>query len=204
MKKNDLMSVTLVAVGTATLTVAAFLANPLEAGSGASAPATPIATPKLVAGGLELSLVPAPGRVFQAGDQPAFELRAVNTRPEAATVKVCVTLRASDPAGLISRVVRVPAVFWREEQVLTLGANESQTTAVLVRTNLPANRLISVLLSQAVPEETPAAAGGFLPNTPEPRLGMASAENPAAPRPAILALTFSTAPPKPAPALAVH
>jgi len=182
MKKKDLMSVAVVAVGTATLTVAGFLANPIEAGGGADGPATAIATPKLAADGVELTLTPAQGRVFQTGDQPAYELHAVNTLPQATTVKVCVTMTATDPAGMISRIMRPPAQMWREEQLVALKANETRTVLFQANTNLPAYRQFLVLLSAPPMQEK------------------ATTDKAPAPVRAIMALTFSTVPSKPAPA----
>jgi hypothetical protein len=182
MKKKELMSVAVVAVGTATLTVAGFLANPIEAGGGADGPATAIATPKLKADGVELTLTPAQGRVFQTGDLPAFELHAVNTLPEAATVKVCVTMTATDPAGMISRIMRPPAQMWRQEQLVALKANETRTVLFQANTNLPTNRQFFVSLTLP-----PAQENAATDNTPAQVRG-------------IMALTFSTVPSKPAPA----
>jgi hypothetical protein len=206
MKKKDLMSVAVVAVGTATLTVAGFLANPIEAGGGADGPATAIATPKLAADGVELTLTPAQGRVFQTGDQPAFELHAVNTLPQATTVKVCVTMTATDPAGMFSRIMRPPAELWREDQLVALKANETRTVLLQANTNLPANRQFFVSLS--VPSAQGIAATDIAATSGQSRVSMTSppgqvlvvANSIAAPVRAIMALTFSTIPPKPAPA----
>ena len=184
MKKKDLMSVAVAAVGTATLTVAGFLANPIEAGGGADGPAAAIATPKLKAGGLELTLTPAQGRVFQTGDQPAFELHAVNTLPQATTVKVCVSMLSSAPASMISRAMPIATEVWREEQSLTFKADETRTILFQARTNLPANRQFFVYITVPVAPEQ-AASDKVAPRAPVQ---------------GIMALTFSTIPTKAAPA----
>jgi hypothetical protein len=157
MKSKDLLSITLVAVGTATLTVAGFMANPLEAGNGANPMTLPNAHPKLVADGVELSLTPAAGRVFQAGDQPAFELHAVNTLDRPTTLNVRVALNSTDSGASISRVVAMPTVMWHEERLLTLLPHESQTTKLTVGPKLPANRMVSVILTALTTNQPPNA-----------------------------------------------
>ena len=78
MKTKDILTIATTALGTATLTVA-FLASPTTSGTDANSQAVTIAKPKLVANGIEMMLSAAEGRQFKAGDQPAFELCAVNT-----------------------------------------------------------------------------------------------------------------------------
>src|SRR5512136_1541233 len=97
MKAKDILTITTVALGTATLTVAAFWAGSIEAGNDADAPPAKIAKSRLVSHGVELTLAPAGGRVFKAGDQPEFELTALNTTKEAANVSVGVTVKATAP-----------------------------------------------------------------------------------------------------------
>jgi hypothetical protein len=189
MKKKDLMSVALVAVGTATLTVAGFWANPIEAGGGADGPATAIAGPKLVADGVEFTLTPAQGRVFQTGDQPAFELHAVNTVAQTATVKVYLGLDAAAPASMFSRAMPIATEIWREEQLLTFKANESRTVLFQANTNLPANRQFFVSLAAPSAQEEAATTNHSGPGQFVVSMAVRS----------IMALTFSTIPPKPVP-----
>jgi hypothetical protein len=97
MKTKDILTITTVALGTATLTVAAFWAGPIEAGGDADAASAKIAKPQLVSHGVEMTLAATGGRVFKAGDQPEFELTALNTTNQPASVSVCVTMTASSP-----------------------------------------------------------------------------------------------------------
>ena len=148
MKTKDILTITTVALGTATLTLAAFWAGPLEAGGDADAPPAKIAKPRLISRGVEMTLAPASGRVFQAGDAPEFELTALNTTNQPASVSVCVTMTSSSPADALSRVIRLPKVLWQQEQVVTLQPNETKVYALCASTNLPPNSVISVSLRE--------------------------------------------------------
>jgi hypothetical protein len=178
MKTKDLLTITTVALGTATLTVAAFWAGPTEAGADADAPLTRIAKSQFVARGIEMTLASAEGRVFKAGDQPEFELTALNTTKEPAKASVCVTMTATSPAEALSRVISIPAVMWQKEQVVTLQPNERKTFTLCAGTNLPPNKVFSVSLRE--PDQK---AGPFGPG--------------------VMALTFSTVATKALPTVAV-
>src|SRR5512140_1969037 len=91
MKRKDLLTIATVAVGTATLTVAAFWARPIEAGAEVDAPPAKINQSRLVARGIEMTLTSASGQLYQAGDQPKFELTALNTSAQPAEASVFVT-----------------------------------------------------------------------------------------------------------------
>jgi hypothetical protein len=149
MQTKDLLTIATTALGTATLTVAGFWAGPLGAGSEADAPPAIIANARLVSHGVELGLAPAGARAFKAGEQPEFELTAVNTTDQPASTAVGVTLTASAPANALSRAVRVPLVLWQQEQVVTLNPKETKVLALCATTNLPPNSLISVLLRES-------------------------------------------------------
>ena len=95
MKTKDILTIATAALGTATLTVAAFWAGPIDAGNDADAPPAKIAKSRLVSRGVEMALAPAGGRTFKAGDQPEFELTALNTTNQPASVSVCVTMTSS-------------------------------------------------------------------------------------------------------------
>ena len=177
MKRKDILTITTVTLGTATLTVAAFWAGPIEAGSDADAPAAKIAQPQLVSHGVEMTLAPAGGRVFQAGDQPEFELTALSTTNQLASVAVSVTMTAASPADALSRVIRLPKVLWQHEQVVTLQPHETKVLALCASTNLPPDSVISVSLREPGVKATP-----FLPG--------------------IVALSFSTVVPKALPVVA--
>src|ERR1017187_1646924 len=90
MKTQDIAIIGSVALATATLTVAAFLPNSLDASNDLEP--QKINHPKLVSGGVELSLIPAEHRTFNAGDEPAFELQAVNSTEKNAEVTVLVAM----------------------------------------------------------------------------------------------------------------
>jgi hypothetical protein len=146
MKTKDILTITTVALGTATLTVAAFWAGPIEAGSDADTPSAKIAKSRFLCHGVELTLASAGGRPFKAGDQPEFELTALNTTNQPASVSVCVSMTAASPADALSRVIRLPMVMWQQEQVVTLQPKETKVIALCASTNLPPNSVISVSL----------------------------------------------------------
>ena len=74
-----------------------------------------------------MTLAPAGGRVFKAGDQPEFELTALNTTNQPASASVCVTMTSAAPADALSRVIRMPTVLWQQEQVVRLGAQRDES-----------------------------------------------------------------------------
>jgi hypothetical protein len=175
MKTKDLLTIATAALATATLTVA-FHASPLISGNDADPLAAAIAKPKLVANNIEMTLCAAQGREFKAGDQPEFELRAVNTLNQPSDAAICATLTASKPVSGLSRMVPMPALLWRQELVLSLRANETKVLTLAVPTNLPARSAMTVVLSQmggsgrvpgivamrfstVPPEEVPASSG---------------------------------------------
>ena len=187
MKTKDLMTMATVALGTATLTVMTFWSGPLEAGLEGDALAAKIAKPKLVSHGVELTLTAAEGRIFKAGDEPAFALTAVNTTGEPAAVTVRLAMTASSPADAMSRVPRMPTALWQQHQSLTLKPNETKTIVIPVPTKLPANSTMAVSLQESDPLQAKvgAASSGIRPALqfgPSPQAG-------------IVAMNFSTAAP---------
>jgi len=177
MKTKDLLTITTAALGTATLTVTAFWAGPMDAGNDADVPPAKIAKARFIARRIEMTLAPAGGRVFKAGDMPEFELTARNTTKELASASICVTMTSASPADALSRVIRLPMVLWQQEQVVRLEPNETKVVALCARTNLPANSVISVSLRETDQKATPF-------------------------QPGIVALSFSTVVPKPLPTVA--
>lgn len=177
MKTKDLLTIATAALGTAALTVAAFWAGPMDASNDADAPSAKIAKARLVSHGVELALAAAGGRTFHAGEQAEFELTALNTTDQPASVGVGVTLTASAPADALSRTIRLPSVLWQREQVVTLQPRETKVLTLCAQTNLPPNSVIAVSLRE------PGAKAGLVP------LG-------------ITALSFSTVAPKAAPTVA--
>jgi hypothetical protein len=178
MKTKDLLTIATAALGTATLTVAAFWAGILDAGNDADAPPAKLAKARFSARGIDITLAPAGGGTFKAGDMPELELTVLNTTKEPASASVCVTMTATAPADAFSRVIRLPTVLWQQEQVVALQPNETKVLALCARTNLPANSIISVALHEAI-------------QTPAPL------------QPGIVALSFSTAVPNAVPTFAL-
>jgi hypothetical protein len=178
MTTKDIITIATAALGTATLTVAGFWAGPIDAGNDTEAPPAKIAKARLLAHGVDLALVPAGGRTFRAGDQAEFELTALNTTDQPASVEVGVSMTASAPADLLSRTVRLPSVLWQQQQVVSLQPRETKVLALATSTNLPPNSMVNVSLREPGTQAGPAPSG-------------------------ITALTFSTVVPKPAPVVAL-
>ncbi|MGA3182917.1 MAG: hypothetical protein ABSF38_21560 [Verrucomicrobiota bacterium] len=191
MKTKDILTIVTAALATATLTVA-FHASPLVSGNDPALLSPTIAKPKLAANGIEVTLSPANGRVFKAGDQPDFELRSVNTLNQPSELSICVALSALGPVSRLSRTPVMPSVLWQQQLDLTLGPNETKLLTLATRAKLPANSSISVSLSQVgqAGKATAAANPGIVSAGPLRPDG----------QPGIVALRFSTAPPPASPA----
>jgi hypothetical protein len=184
MKTKDLMTITTVALTTATLTVMTFWSEPLEAGHEGDGLVAKIAKPKLVSHGIEMTLDAVEGGTLKAGGEPAFELTAINTTGQPVTAAIRVEMRASSPADMLSRVPRLPSALWQQNLTLTLNPNETTVVSLPARTKLPANSMIAVSLHESEPVQTTATAIGQSVR-PAFRPG-------ASPESGIVALNFST------------
>lgn len=187
MKTKDLLTIGSVALGTATLTVLTLWSDSLEAGNERPELAATISKPKLVSNGVEMTLAAAEGRIFKAGDEPVFQLEAINTTGAPATVDIWVAMTASSPTDALSRVVRLPSVLWQEQPSLVLQPHETKVISLPARTKLPANTLISVSLQQSDPLRKTAAAAH--PDVQPQLQRVVSVQS------GIIALSFSTANP---------
>ena len=194
MKTKDLLTIGSVALGTATLTVLTFWSDCLEAGDEQQGLQATIAKPKLVMDGVEMSLAATDGRVFQAGDEPVFQLEAVNTTDAPANLDVWVAMTASSPADTLSRVVRLPSILWQQHQPLALKPHETKVIALAAPTKLPPKTTISVSLQGSDPGQRTRLLAQPLVQS----LNQAAVSA----QPGIIALSFSTATPvaQPAPA----
>ncbi len=181
MKTEDLLHIATVAIATATLTVTSFWAGPTEAGREADTPGPSISKPRLVSHGLEFTVATPGSRVFKAGDQPLFELTACNITNETATTSLSLAMNCSSVPDPLSRAIRAPAVLWTQVQSLTLKPGETKILSLEPRTRLPANSIISVVLSEAELKAHASVPGG---------LGQARSPQTL---PGIVALSFSTA-----------
>ena len=177
MKTKDALTIATAALGTATLTVVGFWAGSLDAGNEADAAPAKIAKARLVSHGVELALAAAGGRTFKAGDQPEFELTAVNTTDRAAKVDVGISMTAAAPADAMSRTIVMPWTLWQRQEWVTLEPGETKVLTMRAGTNLPPSSVITVSLREA--------GEGTMPVLP-----------------GVTALTFSTVVPKTAPVLA--
>jgi len=159
MKTKDALTIATAALGTATLTVAGFWAGSLDAGSEADTPPAKIGKARLVSHGVEFALAAAGGRTFKAGDQPEFELTAVNTADQPAKVNVGVSMTASAPANALSRTIVMPWTLWQRQEWVSLGPRETKVLTLCASTNLPPNKVITVSLREAGEGAAPVLMG---------------------------------------------
>jgi len=187
MKTKSLTTIVSVALATASLTVMTFWSGELNAGLDGEKPAAQIAKPKLLAHGIEITLATADGRTLRAGEAPTFDLTAINTTDQAATAEVRIAMTATSPTDRMSRVPRLPAALWQQQQPLVLQPNETKVIRLAVPAKLPANSMVAVSLAE--PIATPATAEAAKPE-------LRRVQHPGGTPPSgIVALNFSTAAP---------
>jgi hypothetical protein len=162
-----------------------FFSGALNAGDDADKPAAQIAKPKLLSHGVEMTLATPEERSFSAGEEPAFELTAVNTTGEAATASVHIAMTASSPEDRMSRVMRLPSALWQQNQLVELQAHETKVLRIPVAAKLPANSMIAVSLQ----DSNPAPADSVSPASKPLQLRAGVAHT------GIVALNFSTVAP---------
>ena len=126
MNTKDLLTITTVALGTAALTVTAFLGNTLDAEGDSHALTATLAKSELVANDIKLTFTAAEGRTFKAGDEPAFVLTAINTRDVSSTATIDVAMTATAPSSPFSRMIPVPSMLWQNQCTLTLAPHETR------------------------------------------------------------------------------
>ena len=188
MKTNDLTIIGSAVLVTATLTVAAFLPNSLNAGDD-TAP-DKIAQPRLVSHGAEFTLAAVEPQTFKAGSEPAFDLKAVNPTGQEVDAAVLVSMTAMAPSSKFSRMLTSPQRLWQKSCPLTLKPNETKIISLMTGTELPPNSMISVKLQPVDPQN---ASANEKANGPVPvKMNDTSA---------IVAVSFSTLPPVPVAAL---
>ena len=90
MKTKDILTITTAALGTATLTVAAFWAGPTDAGHDADAPPAKIAKPRLISHGVEMALAPPAAGPSRRAMYPSSSSRHA-TRPVNPPAPRCVS-----------------------------------------------------------------------------------------------------------------
>ena len=151
MNTQDFSIISSVALATATLTVAVFLPNSLDAGND-SAPQQ-ITQPKLVSHGVEFTLAAPNNRTFKTGDEPAFDLNAVNTSGEDAAVDVQISMTSMAPSSRFSRMPAFPQTLWQKSCSVTLKPHETKVISIATATKLPANRTIDVMLQPVNPQD---------------------------------------------------
>jgi hypothetical protein len=194
MKAKDIVQITTVAAGTATLTVAIFLASPLDAQNETDPIGATVPDPKLVCQGVEFTVTPVEGSRLKAGDQPEFRLQAVNTMGTPSEVTIRFAMTGSAPVSPFSRMMPMPTLLWQQECTLTLQANETKSMNLATQTILPENTVVSVALAEIDEKDKtthPDTAVAILTPQLMPAMGGG-----------VVVLSFSTAEPKADPAFA--
>jgi len=142
-----------VALVTATLMLVAFRPSNMEAVNEGQELGAQIATPKLVARGVELTLVSLDEHIYQAGDRPVFSLNAVNTTGLPAGVSVQIVMTSMALQSALSRVAPRAMPLWQAHHCVTLEPNETRAVPLPSDVRLPANSRINVTLQTAGPAE---------------------------------------------------
>jgi hypothetical protein len=155
MNTKEILATATVALGTATLTVAVFFNNPLNADDTPGQPAKP----KLVVNNVELTLTAAGGRKFTAGDKPVFELCAVNTLDRPATARFKIAMSDFSARSALSRSPSAPAMLWEQPETLVLAPHETKRVELPTLTTLPASAAITVMLLNEEALVKPVATG---------------------------------------------
>jgi hypothetical protein len=177
----------------------------MEAGGDGDGLTAKVAQPKLTANGVEITIALVENQSLKPGDEPAFELRLVNTtnQPAAAAVRVAMSSMSLGPS--VSRIGPIAQEFWQDRYTMTLKPSETKVVAIATKTKLPANSTINVVLQSVDPSTATAApvAYGFSktyvqtakpnlvsvpPNAPKVQADQRFGLDPSA----IMALSFST------------
>jgi hypothetical protein len=161
MKIKDLAIIGSAALVTATLTVAVFLPNLLNADND-SAP-DKIAQPKLVSQGVEFTVTSVNGQTFKAGEESSFNLKAVNTTGKDVDTTVDITMTSMAPASKLSRMPAFPQTLWQKTCSLTLKPNETKIVSLATDKILPPNSTINIKLE---PVDSQDASVNEKPNSP--------------------------------------
>ncbi len=186
MKTKDLFTIATVAFGTAAITVATFWAGSTEAGNDGDTLASKITRPAFLSHGIKLTLASAAAQLYKAGDQPAFQLTAVNTANADHAISIRLEMTAASPADMMSRVVRQPDVVWQQTESLKLKPGETRNLTLNTGKKLSEGREFAVSIQEIDPEREPQSAMNPAATTPK--------APPIAPG-NIVVLNFSTVPP---------
>jgi len=154
MKTKDLAIIGSTALITATLTVAVLLPNSLNADN--DTVPEKIAKPKLVSNGVEFTLAAVEPQTLKAGDEPAFDLKAVNTTGKDVDAAVLVSMTAMAPSSKFSRMPAFPQTLWQKSCPLTLKSNETKIISLTTGTKLPPNSTINIKLQPVDPQDSSA------------------------------------------------
>jgi hypothetical protein len=151
MKSEDISKMASAALVTLVITLAAF--GPEFIGFGAadaanddSGRSTRIENPKLVAGGVEMRLASRGNLTFKDGEEPVFELTAINTTDQAATVTVEASMTSTPKPPRLSRTPARPVALWQNPITISLGPRETKIFSESTQTTLPVDSRVDVYL----------------------------------------------------------
>ena len=143
---SKMMSTALITLGIA---LAAFWPAFTNATDEGNAVGPKITDPQFVAGGVEMRLKAVHNRTFREGEEPAFEVTAVNTTDEPTSVTVGTLMTSSPKANRMSRTLPRSVSLWKAPLTISLRPRETKTVTESTDTKLPPNTKIDVYLGPA-------------------------------------------------------
>jgi hypothetical protein len=84
---------------------------------------------------------------YEAGDRPTVEVKASNPTDKPVETTVWISISASAPASLMSRMLPVPRVLWSHSCVVSLKPGEAKTMSVTSDAKLPAGQNIAFTMT---------------------------------------------------------
>ena len=146
MDTKDLSKMASAAVITLGITLVAALPGFIDANDDGNRVGPKIENPRLIDSGAEVRLKSADNRTFREGDEPVFELTAVNTTDQPTEITVETLMNSTANPAPRARTPSMPITLWSEPHTFSLGPQETRTITVATGTRLPANSRIDVYL----------------------------------------------------------
>jgi len=146
-KAEHIKTIVTTAAATAAIALAALWPAFLNGADDGNAVTPSIKTPRFVQGTVEFTLaLPDTQQTFKAGDEPAFDLVAVNTGDQPATAAVEAVMMSTTVPPPRSRTPGRQMTVWHEPLTVVLGPHETKTFKTETNTAVPDNSKMSIYL----------------------------------------------------------
>jgi len=149
MKAEDVSKMVSAALITFVIALAAFWPVFINATDEGNSVSPKIADPRVAAGGVEMKLKAAGNRTFKEGEEPIFELTAVNTTDQPTSVTVGTLMTATPAVDRRSRTLAMAVPLWQDLRTITLGPRQTQIITESTNATLQPNKKIDVYLGLA-------------------------------------------------------